>query len=153
MHTRGASFPSWSAEEAPLPTSAAAMQEHAEIAAEKRSKKQAKKRERAERRAAEYEAHCSHALACFVAAQRTRPPPPPLPVPISNGDEVLWLSVDCIKCWHNCFAPHTLPSDRRELIVTVDVLTCADSIFACLYVYSRCMLLTHAGNASAVYCR
>ena len=25
-------------------------------------------------------------------------PPPPLPVPISNGDEVLWLSVDRIKC-------------------------------------------------------
>ena len=26
------------------------------------------------------------------------PQPPPLPVPISNGDEVLWLSVDRIKC-------------------------------------------------------
>jgi hypothetical protein len=69
MCNLGVSFASQPEEEAPLPTSAAAMPVQAEIAAETRSKKNAKERKRAELRAAELLEHRSLVLARFAEHQ------------------------------------------------------------------------------------
>jgi hypothetical protein len=94
----GVSFASWPEEEAPLPTSAAAMPVQVKRgwgSAEHRAEESTGLFLQA---ASSYGRIRVPAGACGIHKNEL-PPPQPLPVPISNGDEVVWLSVDRIHCF------------------------------------------------------